>query len=550
MPRRIVQKRGTLYLLARHFFDRFLDREALSPGGEPETNIVQLLGFLAVPSAFFIILCQPMVMVRWQLVAVRNFFVSFSMIVMGFVMVFEWDTLFPDRRDYQILTPLPLPLRTIFVAKVAALAFFLGIFLLDMNFFGVLMWPSLDGRGNLAWIMGAHLVVVAAAGLWAALAAAAVQGVLITVLSGTLYRRVSVVIQTVLMAVLVMLLFVAPWIGPVIRGLVWKQSPLLYYYPGFWFVGLYERLRPAVGDPTLIRLGHIATQALGWTAVIFLITYLPLYRRHARKTLETPAPSPRGPGRLSRWIASSLDRTILKQPVQRAVFHFISQAITRSVKHRLFLATYSGFGAALAILSYDPSGRGLLRLPLTLSFVLVSGLRAAFNFPAELNANWIYQVSETDYVGQYLTATRKWIAVCGIFPLFLLLAPVEFASFPWRVALFHLAYGITLSVLLTEVLFFGLRKVPFTCGYFPGKINMVWLSVIYVLGFTAYSGTMASAESWLIERPAAALAFFIVALVGRTVLARFRERGVKRTAVLDYVDAGDPEVRTLGLTPQ
>lgn len=539
-----------MYLLACHFFDRFFDREALSPGGEPETNVIQLMGFLAVPSAFFIILCQPMVLVRWELVAARNFFVSFSMIVMGFVMVFEWDALFPDRRDYQILTPLPIPLRTLFVAKMAALAFFLGIFLLDMNFFGVLMWGSLDSRGNLAWIMGAHLVVVAAAGLWAALAAAAVQGVLITVLSGTLFRRVSVVIQTVLMAVLVMLLIVAPWIGPLIRGLVWKESPLLYYYPGFWFVGLYERLRPAVGDPTLIKLGHFAMHALGWTAVIFLLTYLPLYRRHARKVLETPAPSPAGPGRVSRWIASNLDRTILTQPVQRAVFHFISQAISRSVKHRLFLATYSGFGAAMAILSFDPNGRGLLRLPLTLSFVLVSALRAAFNFPAELNANWIYQISETDYLGQYLTATRKWIAVCGIFPLFLLLAPIELANFPWRIALFHLAYGITLSVLLTEVLFFGFRKVPFTCAHFPGRINLVWLSVIYVLGFTAYSSTMASAELWLMARPAAALAFFIFALLAWRALTWFRERDVRRTAVLDYLDAGDPEVRTLGLTPQ
>jgi hypothetical protein len=550
LPRLSELKRGTLYLLACHFFDRFFDTEALSPGGEPETNVVQLLGFLAVPSAFFIILCQPMVMVRWDLVAGRNFFVSFSMIVMGFVMVFEWDALFPDRRDYQILTPLPIPLRTLFVAKMAALAFFLGIFLVDMNFFGVLMWPSLDTRGNLVWIMGTHLLVVAAAGLWAALAAAAVQGVLVTVLGGTLFRRVSVVIQTLLMATLVMLLCVAPWIGPVIRGLVWKDSPLLYYYPGFWFVGLYERLRPAVDDPTLIKLGHFATQALAWTTVIFLLTYLPLYRRHARKMLETPAPSPAGPGRLSRWIASNLDRTILRQPVQRAVFHFISQAISRSVKHRLFLATYSGFGAALAILSFDPNGQGLLRLPLTLSFVLVSGLRAAFNFPAEINANWIYRISETDYLGQYLAATRKWIAVCGIFPLFLLLAPIELANFPWRVALFHLAYGITLSVLLTEVLFFGFRKVPFTCAHFPGRINLVWLSVVYVLGFTAYSSTMASAELWLIERPGAALAFFICALLARTVLAWFRERGVRRTAALDYLDAGDPEVRALGLTPQ
>ena len=80
-------------------------------------------------------------------------FVSFSMIVMGFIMVFEWDALFPDRRDYQILTPLPLRLSTLFLAKAAALAIFLGIFLMDINFFGVLFWPGIDGGRNLLGIL-------------------------------------------------------------------------------------------------------------------------------------------------------------------------------------------------------------------------------------------------------------------------------------------------------------------------------------------------------------------------------------------------------------
>ena len=150
----------------------------------------------------------------------------------------------------------------------------------------------------------------------------------------------------------------------------------------------------------------------------------------------------------------------------------------------------------------------------------------------------------------FLTATRKWIAVCGIFPLFLLLAPLELANFPWRVALFHMAYGITLSVLLAEVLFFGFRKVPFTCAHFPGKINLVWLSVIYLLGFLTYSSAMASVELGLMARPAAAVSFFLASLLVWRVLAHYRERGVKQTAVLDYLDAGDPEVRTLGITPQ
>jgi hypothetical protein len=37
--------------LIRHFFARFFDREALSPQGEPEANVTQLLGSLAAPGA-------------------------------------------------------------------------------------------------------------------------------------------------------------------------------------------------------------------------------------------------------------------------------------------------------------------------------------------------------------------------------------------------------------------------------------------------------------------------------------------------------------------
>jgi hypothetical protein len=53
--------------LVRRLFDRFFDGESLSSEAEPERNIVQLLGFLAVPSAFFIILRQPIVLTRRQM---------------------------------------------------------------------------------------------------------------------------------------------------------------------------------------------------------------------------------------------------------------------------------------------------------------------------------------------------------------------------------------------------------------------------------------------------------------------------------------------------
>jgi hypothetical protein len=549
-------------ILIRHFFQRFLDKESLSPQGEPEANLTQALGFLAAPGAFIVLLFQPLDFRGWDLVMIRCFFVSFSMIIIGFIVVFEWDALFPDRRDYQILTPLPVGLWTLFLAKALAFGLFLGLFLVDVNFFSVLMWPGIDGGRNLVGTIGAHLVTVILSGLFAGLMMAALQGVLVAVLPAAAFRRVSVWMQTMLMGILVMLLFLSPRLSFFLSDLARRHSPWVYAFPAYWFAGLYEHLRPAVGNPVhllhhphdrnavafLLHLGSVAEWALAGVAGLFVVTYLPGYRRHARKVLEAPQPNPSGPTRLKQAINRTIDRKLLKHPVQIGVFHFVSQTITRSMKHRLFLATYAGCGGALALLTFGSGRSGLLRLPLTLSFILISALRAAFNFPSELGANWSFQVSGSNHVRECLAAMRKWIVACAVVPLLLLQAPMEFLAFAWLAAVFHLAFGTALAVLLMEGLFLGFRKVPFTCAYFPGKINLVALSVIYVLGFTMYSNTMADLEAWLEGEPLAVAAFFAAAGLAYALLARWRNRQLGTESILDYEDDGDPAVRTLELS--
>jgi len=542
------QRRFELFrTLVRHFFGRFFDKESLSPQGEAEAGVIQTLGILAVPSAFFVLLFRPLTLFGWDLVMVRYFFVSFSMIVMGFVMVFEWDALFPDRRDYQILTPQPLRLFIVFAAKATALAIFLALFLLDINFFGFLFWPGVDGGKNFFDILWAHVVALLSAGLFSAVAIAALQGVLVTLLRGAWYRRVSVAVQTLLMGVLVMLLFLTPLFGNRLHALAAAHSPWLHRFPPYWFIGFYEYLRPATRNAELREAGGIAIQAMWISAAIFLLTFLPGYRGHARRVLESPEPGAAGPGRLRGSADSLLRRTLLRDPVERAVFRFISATITRSMKHRLFLATYGGFGAAMTVMELGSSARGSLALPLMLSFILVSGMRAAFNFPSELRANWSFQLSETGVVGPYLEAARKWIFTCAIGPLFLVMLPLDLRWHgPWS-ALYHTAYGLALSLLLMEILFFGFRKVPFTCAHFPGKVNLTGLAVVYILGFTTYSGTMAAIEAQLEHYPIGAMAF-IAAVTGTAVLIARADRRHTQGDVLDYEDAGDPTIRTLGIT--
>src|SRR3954468_1283182 len=139
---------GAFTLLVRHFFGRFFDNEIVTQESDMRTNVVQTLGFVAVPGMFAAFAMLPAGLRvdqpfdhGWAIVMNYYFFVLYSMVVMGFVMVFEWDALSPDRKDYIILTPLPLGGWSIFLSKVAALILFLGFFVLDANILGMVLGP-------------------------------------------------------------------------------------------------------------------------------------------------------------------------------------------------------------------------------------------------------------------------------------------------------------------------------------------------------------------------------------------------------------------------
>src|SRR5262249_27500566 len=140
---------------------------------------------------------------------------------------------------------------------------------------------------------------------------------------------------------------------------------------------------------------------------------------------------------------------------------------------------------------------GMLALPLILSFFVISGLRATFNIPHELSANWIFRTTGEYDASPYVNATRKWVALCGLMPLASFVAFIEFAYWPRRDALFHLGFEAIVSLVLMQVLFFNFRKVPFTCAYYPGKRNLAILAGVYLYGFTTYSSTMVALENWL-----------------------------------------------------
>jgi hypothetical protein len=566
---------NSFLLLVRHFFGRLFDNDIVSQQGDMRTNVVQAMGLLATPGIFVPFYMLPQ-QVRfdhpfdhgWILIGDYYFFVLYSMVVMGFVMVFEWDALFPDRRDYLILTPLPLGGNTIFAGKMVSLVLFLALFVIDANFFCTLLGPLVSGAPgtpvSVVWkLIAVHAVAVLSGGAFVALAIAAIQGVLINVLTGRGFRRVSPWVQMALMGVLIVVLFLTPLACAAIRPLVESHSPLLRYFPPFWFLALYLDLLP--GRPAgavFHEIAPLARQALGISAAAFAITYLAGYQRHSRRMMEGEEAGFGGPGWLRRRFNGLVNRRLLPHPLERATFHFIGNTILRDARHRLFLAAYAGIALALALpglvriaSTTKPSGAamltwsaaGLLAAPLTLSFFTVSGLRAAFNLPAELRANWIFQICETEERMMHIRAARKWIVVMGIVPLFAALAPVEFIFRGWQLALIHLSFALLLSLVLLNLLLVWFRKIPFTCSYFPGKTSMAVMFFIYLAGFSMYAWTMADLEERLIRNPLQLGLFYAIGGLVLYGLARLRKRESVVDDSLIYEDEPEPVVRSLEL---
>lgn len=562
--------RSRFLTLTRHFFARFFDNGALSRQGEMQTNIIQLLGLPAVPGfflCFFMMKHYPPTARHpfdsWQATSDRYLFISYSMLVMGFVTVFEWDSLFPDRRDYLILSALPIRVLTLFCAKVAALCVFLGLFAFDVNCFWTVMLPmvSMGTAGSDAdfhRMMFAHAASAIGGGLFVAFFFAGLQGVLINVLPGNAFRWVSPLVQMVSMGLLVLVLVLYPLISALVRRLVEQNSPYLFYFPCFWFLGLYESLRPGVVHPEFHPLAAFALRSLAVVSAGCLIAYIAGYRRHARKALESIELDPSGPGRLRTKLTELLHRMLLRHPLQRATFHFIGQTLARSTKHRLFLAAYGGFAIAFAIVILFPvvdvggapriqlSSSGLLTAPLIVSCCLLTALRAAFSFPAELPPNWAFQVTDGNASGEHLKASRRWVLLFAIVPLFAILAPLEFVFWRWNVALFHLSFGVITSLLLVELLFFHFRKIPFACSFLPGKMNAATLAALYLYGLTTYSFAMTDLEKWILLRAVRVGMFYVLCSTLFLGCRRYRAWQPEEI-VLTFEDEPDPVVRTLGI---
>jgi hypothetical protein len=508
-------------LLVRHLLDRFFNNDMISVGGDAIPLIITIAYAIALPTVVMAIFAYPFyhafpphphVPPFWFQVSDHYFFVMYSFVAMGAVTIFDWDMLFPNLLDIFILSVLPISNRRLLLARMSAVLIFLSLFLVGTASLGIIFFPAITELPGTR-LFAAHFVAVSASGVFAAALVLALQGVLINLLGARLFRMASTLIQTISMTILLTVLSLYPLLTRTLKLLIESNSPAVRYFPPFWFLGIYECI--LAGPSKLPAFAGLAKT--GWWATLIVvllafITYPLAHRRRTRQAIEgNVARDTRS--RFTHLLSKPLHAALLRTPSQRAVYHFISQTILRTQRHRVYLAMYSGLGIALitayavvinvepnhVIFTFSPYG---LRLAIpALAFWTVAGLRSALSSPADPAGSWAFRLITGRPTPDHLAAVKTWVFTWSLIITMGTVAALHFVSSPemrgGRETSAQLLVAAGLCVLLTDIFFLKVNIIPFTEARVPLNTDLAFVLLRYIVFFPVLVFTTVDREPWI-----------------------------------------------------
>ncbi len=549
---------GTGFELVRHFFARMFDSELSRATGQWQTVAVGVITLL-LPGGLLLIDPQYIAKYRglsrlpspepFRATAMADHLALLTLVfaITGLVAMLQWQSLFPSRRDYLALAALPIRPGQVFAARFAAVLAFSTVVVAAMNTLPSLVAPFvITGRWqknpSVLVNMAANVLSSGLACYFALFAVIAIQGILLNVFSGRLFARVSVHMQGTLMA----LLFLAALFSFSIAE--WSQATLAElprfgrWAPPVWFLGLHEAVL-GDRDPFLNEMAARGLAAVSAAAVGSVLFYLISYRRYRRLLLESPVEV--AVPRVRCWSALAL---LGRRPRQEAILQFMAKTLARSRMHRTALLAYAGVAAGIMLnmvlaeaaatrFAHWRSGLQLVAVasPLAVSFIVLAGLRHVFSMPTELSANWLFQLTESQGRAEWMTAVERFVPVCAILPVYLLCLPLGVTVLGWQMALQISVLQLLVTFAVFEVMFQSWQKLPFTCGYVPGKRPL--LSVL--IGYLVVLGVCVPLVSLIVagaSRSRTAFLIFLVIFGAVWVRARKLRRDGWGEAVLVYED--------------
>jgi hypothetical protein len=234
-----------------------------------------------------------------------------------------------------------------------------------------------------------------------------------------------------------------------------------------------------------------------------LFTYLTGYRRYRKLRVEAPVWAPAR--RASRWnplplVVQLLVRLVARETRREAIMRFMAITLARSRSHRTVWLAYIGATAAVMLNSsiidgavFAKSGglRAALQFaavfwPVGASVILLNGFRHVVSIPAELPANWIFQITENQGRRFWMSAVERVAILYTIAPVYFLLAPITVQVFGWAIAARMTVFQLLVSLTLFEILFYSWQQLPFTCSFAPGSRPLVGLFAKYMALLTVF----------------------------------------------------------------
>ncbi len=517
--------RAPYVLLTKLFLRQFLENDLISPEAD-RSQLVAVVGAISLSLTLFISAFMSAgyigPLMTPGLAAVQSlddkfFYLSLAMVVTALVAASQWDVLAIDPRDAAILEPLPVGAGMIRRAKLSAIAILGAAVACAVNVFPSLVFPwmlvfnlrQMSGFALLG-IVVTHAVVTVAAAAFGYLVVIALRETLVAVLGRRGFTVASPWAQGVLIVLLGSALLLIPAASDRIaqRGFDgWRAMS-----PPMWFLGAYEaavggaiadvprsemRPRQAATDRAMSELYErrrpefpaIARRAGAAIGVAFLVAALAYLWNAKRVTALAPSPPPasRRGWQLGAWLANAW---LVRDPAARAGFYFTLAAMWRSNNHRLTLSCAAAAGFAMAVVALSnanveqgagPSVRLLAMQPLLYGALLV-GFRHVIRVPAELRANWGFQLAWRDRTRAFIAGARRAAIVGLVLPALVLLLPLFTYVMGVPLALVHAGLGLAGAIVLLEALMVSFDKVPFTCTYLPTE-NMKALGPIYAIAF-------------------------------------------------------------------
>ena len=563
------EERSQFELLVRHFLDRFFNNEMVSAGGGTKARVIQVAYAIALPGLIFAIYLFPPYHYPggrpfWSQVSDHYFYVMYSFVAMGVVTLFEWDLFFPDLLDAFVLCTLSIERRRLFLARLTAVAVFLGIFLLGTNALGTVFFPASADLPSLTRHFCAHLLAISFSGAFAAAALLALQGAASSVLGERFFRVVSPFLQGLSIMVLLTVFLLFPALSRYLEALLTSRDAAARFFPPFWFLGIYEcLLHGGSALPVFAALARTGCVATALAVAVAMLTYPVAYRRRMRHVVEgSEARDTRSV--LGGLIGRIFHRTLLRLPRRRGIHHFISQTLLRRPRHRVYLAMYGGLGLALvaasAVLLIPGKGRlglglspeGLRAAVPIVAFWTVAGLRGAFLSPADGRVNWLFRVVLGKPGLEESATTRVWVLgwalvlALGTVGLMSLVAPRDLRG--GRELGVQLLVAVGLCVLLTDAFFLNVTSIPFTGVRSSSNMNLAFVLIQYFGLFPPFVVVTLSLEGWLEASWSHVMVAVMVATAAHLRLEKIHRRIVNDSVRLGGLDDEEEEFpQRLGL---